>query len=247
MSSDEHKNLIRLYVSRETLSRGENAELSEGQLHYLRNVMRLNPSDKLRVFNGRNGEWLAELAELSKKKAVVTLLEKLREQQASSDIAVFASPVKKEAFDFMVEKSCELGAVKFLPVQCARTVVQRVNIDRLQALSNEAAEQSERLDSMEIYPLAGLKEIFPLWTSPRQLIFCMERGENIPGIVPALEQYVQGTPLALLVGPEGGFTEEEVRYITSFSFVQPVTLGPRILKAETALIAALACINAYRG
>lgn len=240
-----HKNLLRLYVSRETISGEENAELSKGQIHYLRNVMRLEKGGTLRAFNGRNGEWLAEVTEISKKKAIVTFLEKIREQSTSSDIEILASPVKKEAFDFMVEKATELGAARFRPVICEHTVIHRANEERLKALSIEASEQCERLDLMEITPLESLlNALTNAWPSGRKLIFCIERAEA-PPILRALEAHTKA-PLSILIGPEGGFSDAEVRAISAMPFVIPVSLGPRILKAETALIASLACIQALR-
>lgn len=240
-----HKNLLRLYVSRETISGGENAELSEGQIHYLRNVMRLEKGGQLRAFNGRNGEWRAEVKEISKKKAIITFIEKLREQASSPDLEILASPVKKEAFDFMIEKATELGATRFRPVICDHTVVHRANEARLQALSNEAAEQCERLDIMEITPLEGLANLLNnTWPSDRKLIFCIERA-TAPPILRALEAHIK-QPLSILIGPEGGFSDSEAKVISTLPFVLPVSLGPRILKAETALVAALACVQALR-
>jgi 16S rRNA (uracil1498-N3)-methyltransferase len=242
MRRDDNHRLLRLYVSRENISRGESFELSDGQTHYLRNVMRLEPGAQLRVFNGRNGEWLAEAKEISKKKAVIGFLDKLREQAPAEDLQVLASPVKKEAFDLMVEKSAELGAARFQPVVCAHTVVHRVNRERLEAVAVEAAEQCERLDLMQVEELGELKTVLSSWDKHRKLIFCMERSAA-PPIAAALGKLPKGTPLAVLVGPEGGFSEEEARLIAGLPFVLPVSLGPRVLKSETALIAALACVQ----
>lgn len=243
MTSAAYKTLPRLYVSRENISRGEICELSEGQHHYLRNVMRLSAGDKVRTFNGRNGEWLAELTEISKKNASVSFVEKIGEQTSSPDIWVLASPVKKEAFDIMVEKSAELGAAHFFPILCERTVVSRVNRDRMQAMSIEAAEQCERLDVMEVSALSDLENLFETWNPARKLIFCIERAEA-PALAKAISQLPPSNPLAILVGPEGGFTDKEIEFIREQKFAVPVSLGSRILKAETALIAALACVQA---
>lgn len=242
MVQDPSQNLVRLFVSRENISRGESAVLSEAQLHYLRNVMRMKAGDRLRIFNGRNGEWLAEVTELSKKNVIVTAVEKLREQASSPDVWAAASPVKKEAFDFMVEKASELGCARFFPVLCARTVVQRVNGERLTAIATEAAEQCERLDSMAVEPLCRLENLLETWPNQRKLIFCMERGEVAP-IARKVAALGADTPLGVLVGPEGGFTPEEAALVAAQPFAVPVSLGPRILKAETALVAALACIQ----
>ncbi len=242
MTQAEWKTLPRLYVSRENISRGEICGLSEGQHHYLRNVMRVKAGEKVRTFNGRNGEWLAEVTEVSKKSTMVTFLEKTREQTASPDVWVVASPVKKEPFDLMVEKSAELGAAQFLPVLCDHSAVNRINRERLTAISTEAAEQSERLDVMEVADLGDLESLFETWFSGRKLIFCLERGDALP-IAKALAKLPPSTPLAVLVGPEGGFSDKEIAFISSQKFTIPVSLGPRILKAETALIAALACVQ----
>jgi 16S rRNA (uracil1498-N3)-methyltransferase len=243
MMRDEYKTLLRLYVSRENISGGERHELSDGQHHYLRNVMRLQPGDRLRCFNGVNGEWLAEVEEINKKKLIITFLEKIHEQVSSPDLWVVASPVKKEALDMMIEKSSELGAARFVPVVCDRTVVHRINTDRLSATATEAAEQCERLDVMAVHPLEKLKTVLETWDTGRKLIFCIERMEARP-LLKALQSLPGEAPLAVLVGPEGGFSPAEAEYIAALPFVVPVTLGSRILKAETALIAALAVVQA---
>ncbi len=244
MTRDAHKTLSRLYVPVENLSGGEEIELSEGQHHYLRNVMRANEGTQLRVFNGRNGEWLASIKELSKKKAIISLFEKIGEQTASEDIWMLASPIKKEAFDFMVEKSAELGATQFFPIICARTVISRINRDRLQATANDAAEQCERLDIMQVSDLGDLEVLFETWAPSRKLIFCLERGEA-PPLAVTLQKLPPDTPLAILIGPEGGFTEAEIAFIRQQPFALPVSLGSRILKAETAAVAALAVAQAW--
>lgn len=246
MTTNEHKRLPRLYISRESISGGDSIELSGGQHHYLRNVMRLKAGDGLRLFNGRNGEWLGEVEEISKNKAIIRFSQKMHEQESSPDVWVVCSPVKKEAFDFMIEKSTELGASRFLPVVCEHTVVHRINRERIQALSIEAAEQSERLDIMDVADLGDLQTILNSWDKGRKLIFCLERGDA-PPLVQALATIPSDTPLAVMVGPEGGFSAEEAAFIGAQDFAEPVSLGPRILKAETALVAALACIQGVRG
>ncbi len=235
----------RLYISEENIQAGKFASLSEGQAHYLRNVMRMNKGDTLRVFNGHQGEWLADIKEINKKNVLIGFVNQIHQQKSCPDIWVLASPVKKDAFDFMVEKSCELGAARFCPVICAHTVVHRVNAGRLNAVSIEAAEQSERLDLMPVMDICDLKSLLKSWDKNRKIIFCMERAAA-PNIARALQDG-QGKPLAVLVGPEGGFSPEEMAYLQEQDFVIPVSLGPRILRAETALVAALSCVQAIRG
>jgi 16S rRNA (uracil1498-N3)-methyltransferase len=207
--------------------------------------MRKAPGDALRVFNGHDGEWLAVVDELSKKQALIKLDRQLLEQKTGADIWVLASPVKKEAFDLMIEKSCELGAAKFIPVICDHTVVHKINQERLQSIATEAAEQSERLDVMMVESLRGLKEILGSSDYQRDLIFCLERAEAVPLVETARK--LAGKPLAILVGPEGGFSVQEIDFISHLDHVHPVTLGTQVLKAETALIAALSCVQLLSG
>lgn len=242
----EYARLIRLFVPQEQPAAAQLCELSERQAHYLRNVMRCAVGDRLRVFDGTNGEWLAEIKDISKKKTLISFVEQIREQVNSPDIYVLASPVKKEAFDFMIEKASELGAKAFQPVTCARTVIQRINEDRLQALAVESAEQCERLDVMRILPLKTLKEVLDSTPLDKKIIFCVERA-RAPMILPQLQVAETKLPLGVLVGPEGGFTPEEVEMVTAMPQTIPVSLGPRILRAETAMAAALACVQAVVG
>lgn len=242
----EYSRLIRLFVPQQPPETGGECQLSDRQAHYLRNVMRCAAGDRLRIFDGTDGEWLAEIKEVSKKRVLISVLEKTREQVNSPDIHVIASPVKKEALDFMVEKSSELGVKAFQPVICARTVIQRVNEDRMQSQAVEAAEQCERLDVMRVLPLKLLKDVLLSMPLDRKIIFCIERSQA-PMILPRLQSVETKLPLAVLVGPEGGFTPEEIEMVNVMQQAIPVSLGPRILRAETALISALACLQASLG
>jgi 16S rRNA (uracil1498-N3)-methyltransferase len=237
-----YTNLVRLYVPEPDFAAGEICALSEGQVHYLRNVMRKAAGDKLRVFNGRDGDWLATLVEINKNKALIKLDQLRVEQKSSPDIWVLASPVKKESFDLMIEKACELGASRFIPVVCDRTVVHKINQERLQAIAIEAAEQSERGDVMEVAPLIDLKKCLNSFDKDRNLIFFIERIE-----APSLAQTKRDLPMAILIGPEGGFSETEIEFINSQKYVHPVSLGSRILRAETALITALSGVQILSG
>ncbi|MFN7114416.1 MAG: 16S rRNA (uracil(1498)-N(3))-methyltransferase [Alphaproteobacteria bacterium] len=245
-AENDHRRLIRLFVPQEQPAAGQLCELSERQAHYLRNVMRCEAGESLRVFDGTSGEWLAEIKEISKKKTLISFVKQIREQVNSPDIYVLASPVKKEAFDFMIEKASELGAKAFQPIACARTVIQRINEDRLQALAVESAEQCERLDVMRILPLKTLKDVLDSMPLDKKLIFCIERAQA-PMILPRLSDGTVRLPLGLLIGPEGGFTPEEADMVSAMPQAVPVSLGPRILRAETALAAALSCVQAVVG
>lgn len=243
MTDQIYKKTPRLYVTHD-LATGESVELSEAQAHYLRNVMRMEAGDHLRIFNGRDGEWLAQAQAVGKRSVIVTVLNVLRPQTASAPLWAVAAPVKKEAFDFMVEKASELGATRFIPVLCDHSAVHRVNLERMAAQAVEAAEQCERLDVMEIAPLQPLKNLLAGWEGAHPLIFCRERGAA-PDIL-TVSRGVQNEPLAVLVGPEGGFSDQEFEYIEKLPFAQAASLGARILRAETALVAALSVVNAVR-
>lgn len=207
--------------------------------------MRQETGAPVRVFNGHDGEWLGVLEEVSKKNVIARVLHQTVEQKSCPDIVVLASPVKKDCFDIMLEKAGELGAAAFTPVMCERTVIGRVNTDRLRLIATEAAEQSERLEVMTVFDPVSLKDLLKSWDKNRKLVFCIERSDaqNIMNVLPAL----RGQPLALLTGPEGGFSPAETELIMSCNFVVPVSLGPRILRAETAMIAALSCLQAGCG
>jgi 16S rRNA (uracil1498-N3)-methyltransferase len=204
--------------------------------------MRKDKGDELRIFNGKDGEWLAKIEELNKKNGIIKITKKLLDQKSSPDIWVLASPVKKEAFDLMIEKACELGAKTFIPVICEHTVVHKLNQERLQAVAVEAAEQSERLDVMTVQPITDLRKYLRSYTYDRKLMFCIER-VTVPSLVETALRIAK-KPLAVLIGPEGGFSPQELDFISTFDYVLPVSLGTRVLKSETALIAALAVITA---
>jgi 16S rRNA (uracil1498-N3)-methyltransferase len=241
LAAENYKRLIRLYLPESEFSSGEKCFLSDGQAHYLRSVMRKSAGDELRVFNGHDGEWLAVIEELNKKNVLIKLDRQLLEQQKGSDIWVLASPVKKEALDLMVEKACELGAAKFIPVMCDHTVVHKINQERLQMIAVEAAEQSERLDVMTVESPLNLKKYLNSGDCNRDLIFCVER--TGAASLAEVGRKLSGKPLAILIGPEGGFSYQEIDFISNFKHAHPVSLGPRILKTETALIAALSCVQ----
>lgn len=245
MLSDNYKTLPRLFLECADMREGEKFEISNGQHHYLRNVMRVEAGAQVRCFNGQDGEWVAEINEMNKNKTVISFVKKIREQKNEADIWVVASPIKKEAFDFMIEKASELGASRFLPVLCEHTVIHRTNTERMRASAVESAEQCERLDVMRIDVLSKLKNILETWDLGRTLIFCIER-KQAPPLLETLRNIPAQTPLAVLVGPEGGFSAQETVYIQSLPFVASVSLGSRILRAETALLAALACIQSAR-
>ena len=219
-------------------------DLDQAQAHFLKTVLRLEPGSRLLVFNGQDGEWLAEIATLDKKAGYLTLQRQTRAQETSSDIWLAFAPIKAGRIDWLVEKATELGAARLLPVITRRTVVERVKLERLQANAREAAEQSERLDVPEILEPQPLERLLQQWPAERTLLVAAETGSAEP--LPEALEALSG-PAGLLIGPEGGFAPEELELVARATFVRRVSLGPRILRAETAALAALAVVQAARG
>ncbi len=227
---------IRLYTPLALLA-GADVPLSAEQAHYLGNVMRLAVGATLRVFNGRDGEWEARLASLSRKAATLQPHTKTREQIRDPDCWLCFALLKRQKTDLVVEKATELGACLIQPLITARTQADHVNLDRLRAIATEAAEQCERLAVPQIRPPLPLAALLAAWPAGRALHLADER-RTAPLLAP-----IAG-PAALLIGPEGGFAGPELDAVAAHPFVTRVSLGPRILRAETAAIAGLALLLA---
>lgn len=235
---------LRLYVTAD-LSAGAEIALTPAQAHYLGNVMRAREGAALALFNGRDGEWRATLSRCAKRQAEARVEERLRPQAAEPDLWLLTAPVKGGRTEWVVEKATELGVSAVLPVLTRRSVVSRVNVERLQARAVEAAEQCERLSVPEIRPAQPLDGLLRDWPRERALLVMAEAGEATPA-AEALPALPQG-PAAVLVGPEGGFHNSELDAFQSLPFITRVGLGPRILRADTAAVAALACFQALCG
>jgi 16S rRNA (uracil1498-N3)-methyltransferase len=235
---------IRLYVDR-PLEADARFELELKQYHYLHHVMRQEEGVKLRLFNGRDGEWLGLLAKAGKNTGEVRVETKLRPQAPSPDLWLIFAPVKRLGLDVIVAKATELGVARLQPVLTRRVAVARINLERLRAIAREAAEQSERLDVPEIRSALSLAELLGGFPSARRLFFCDERGLAKPADQ-VLAQAKPG-PAAVLIGPEGGFAPDEAELIRRQETAVPLHLGPRLLKADTAAIAALALWQARCG
>jgi 16S rRNA (uracil1498-N3)-methyltransferase len=238
---------IRLFVQ-ERLSEGAAVAAAPGQAHYLMDVMRLATGAPVLLFNGRDGEWLAELAPDGRRGCRLICRARVRAQTAPPDLWLLFAPVKKARTDFIVEKATELGAARLLPVLTRRTAAERVREDRLRATATEAAEQCGRLDVPEIDTARPLSGVLAGWPSGRALVFCDEAGDaGGAGGAPPFLAVAPAAPAAILVGPEGGFDPEEAATLRAHPAVVAASLGPRILRAETAVAAALALWQAVRG
>lgn len=217
--------------------------LDAPRTHYLRHVLRLEKGDRIALFNGRDGEVAARIEGFGKTWASVAIEERRREQAAEPDVWFLFAPIKRARLDFMIEKATELGAAAVWPVFTRHTIVTRVNNERLRATAIEAAEQCERLTIPKLLTASPLDEALRAWPRERTLILCDETGAGGP-IVDVLGKIDTTQPCAILTGPEGGFARAELDALHDLPFVTPVGLGPRVLRADTAALAALAIFQA---
>jgi 16S rRNA (uracil1498-N3)-methyltransferase len=224
---------VRLYVGA-PLSADASVALGEDQSHYLAHVMRAKAGDRLSLFNGRDGEWAARIAAVAKRGVTLELDRQIGPQTETPDIWLVLAPVKKTPLDYVTQKAAELGVRRIQPVITHRTIVARVNTDRMRANAIEAAEQSGRVTVPDIGEPIALDRLVDGWDASRALLFCDEGGEAKPLAA------VRAPKAAILTGPEGGFDPGERAMLRAQPFVIPVALGPRILRADTAALAALA-------
>ena len=228
------KSTPRLFVN-EALSVGQSVTVEGNAAHYLANVMRLKQGAVVKLFDDRSGEYLSEITDSAKRSLTVEIKEKLRERESVPDLWLCQALVKKDKLDWIAEKSCELGIAHFVPLLTSRCVVDKLKEDRLRSQMIEAAEQCERTALPQIAPLTKLDALLRDWPDDRTLFFCDERGgDNYYDAIGANDG-----PAAILIGPEGGFTDEENAAIRAHPCAVPISLGPRILRAETAVITAI--------
>ena len=225
---------IRLYVEH-PLGEGQTVPLDRDQAHYLFGVMRRGAGDAVLLFNGRDGEWLATVQDASKRGGVLRADNQTGPQRNPPDLWVLFAPIKKARTDFIVEKAAEMGAARILPVQTDFTNSERIRQDRLQAHAIEAAEQCGGTYVPEVAELQKLDRLLQDWPEDRKLMFC---DEALAGATQALGAADSGA-WAILIGPEGGFSDAERTRLNALPFAHPVSLGPRILRADTAVVAAM--------
>lgn len=228
---------LRLHVEA-VLGAEARVTLDEKQSHYLLHVMRAKSGDRVRLFNGRDGEWSARVTAVAKRSCTLECERLITEQNDVPDLWLCFAPIKRTPADYVVQKATELGVRVLQPVTTRRTVVSRVNLERMRANAIEAAEQSGRMSIPEVRAPLSFDALLAAWQTDRRLIFCDETG-SAPPIAQALRSE-RNKGIAILTGPEGGFEPAERNALLARDFVVPVTLGPRILRADTAALAALA-------
>jgi 16S rRNA (uracil1498-N3)-methyltransferase len=234
----------RLYVDHPLQAGGE-IPCTPEQASYLRSVLRLSAGDEILVFNGRDGEWRARLVEVGKRGANLAVATQVRPQAGGPDLHYLFAPLKRARLDYMVQKATEMGVARLVPVLTRHTVAERVNLERMRANAIEAAEQCGILRVPEVAEPEKLGKVLAAWDASRALIFCDEGAEQESPLA-ALSTLPAG-PLAVLIGPEGGFSPEEREMIRSLPQATAISLGPRIMRADTAAVAALALVNASLG
>ena len=235
----------RLFVEAD-LAAGARLDAGREQANYLLNVLRLKDGDAILVFNGRDGEWRVRIATTGRKACALEVEERVREQTPLPDLHYLFAPLKHARLDYMVQKAVEMGAGRLSPILTQHTQVSRLNLDRMRANVVEAAEQSGILALPSVDEPQKIAQLLDRWNPAERLVFC---DEDAPSAEPAraFEGMGRGAPIALMVGPEGGFSVEERARIRALPGAVPLSLGPRILRADTAAVAALALVQAFIG
>ncbi len=244
MSDDYDFRAQRLFLASD-LGAGARLDITREQANYLLNVLRLADGAAVHVFNGRDGEWRARLRPTSRRDAVLEVETPTRTQTGGPDLHYLFAPLKRTRLDYMVQKATEMGVARLIPVITRHTVAERVNCERMRANVVEAAEQCGILRVPEVVEPVTLTRALDAWDRARRLIFCDEAAP-IRSPIAALAALTPG-PLAVLIGPEGGFSPDERATLRALPFVIPLALGPRIMRADTAAVAALALVNAVLG
>jgi 16S rRNA (uracil1498-N3)-methyltransferase len=236
--------MIRLFIPHD-LAAGAELALDPGQSRYLAAVMRLEMGDELLVFNGRDGEWRAQVSAVTKRAVAIRAMALERPQVTGPDLDLVVALVKRGRVETIVEKAAELGARRVRLALTERTNADHARVERLSAIATEAAEQTGRLDAPEILAPVKLEKLIANWEAGRRLLFCDEAGDAAP-ILEVLKAAPTG-PWAILIGPEGGFSPKERAMLRALPYATPASLGPRILRADTAAISALTLWQAALG
>jgi 16S rRNA (uracil1498-N3)-methyltransferase len=245
ISPPSERPATRLYIP-EPLAVGALVSLTDEAVHRLRNVLRLAAGATVAAFNERDGEFLCRVEALRRSYGTLKAIEQYRLPEPGPDVWLVFAPIKRARLEWVVEKATELGVAALVPVVTARTQSERVNRERLRVIAIAASEQSERVSLPEIRPEVPLARLLADWPADRRLVLCDESGAGQP-VAAALAGFDGAAPAAVLVGPEGGFAETELDALGKLSIVTRIGLGPRILRAETAALAALAVYQAIAG
>ena len=235
----KYHQMTRLFVAN-LLEREDIVLINHPDINYLLNVMRKKKGSQLLIFNKDMGEYLAEIIEINHKKVIFRTLEKIRAYQPEIEMNLIFAPIKHSRIDFLLEKATELGASKLTPIQTKHSVVDKINLNKWHLYVKEAAEQCGRLSIPEIKPLEKLDKFLLEWPQEQHIILCNEKEKNL-----SLAQYLKGHKqgINIMIGPEGGFSEAELAMLLKKNFITSVHLGPRILRAETAVLSALSYIG----
>jgi 16S rRNA (uracil1498-N3)-methyltransferase len=245
--ANEHADWVRtprLYLA-DQLQKGARIRLTGDQAHYLLHVRRARAGERFRIFNGEDGEWSCLIEEIGRRHVSLSCDELLRSPVPPPDIDYLFAPLKSARLDYLAQKATEMGVRRLRPVLTRRTISTRVNLDRLRANVIEAAEQCNLVWLPEVAEPAGLDAVLDRWEYGRRLIYCDEHAP-IADAITALKTLPAG-PIAVLIGPEGGFAPEERRQLSGLPFVTPISLGPRVLRSDTAAVAALAVVQSVLG
>lgn len=241
----KHKPKIRLYINK-NLSHQDCVDISDAQNHYLQNVMRLSTGDVINIFDGISGEYEAKIKIINKKNITLDIEKKVKDIKVSPDIWLIFAPVKKEQTDFIIEKATELGVSRIIPITTEFSVVKKIKKERYEARVIEASEQCRRLDVPQVEDMISFRNLLKKWDEERVLFFMDESGEGNDAFSVFNNSDSNGK-VAILIGPEGGFSSFEMLELRKNKYVKPVSLGNRILRAETAAISALSCWQAISG
>ena len=240
-----YKAKIRLYFPGK-ISLKSPVKLENKQVHYLTNVMRKKIDDSIIVFNSVNGEFLAKISEIYKNTIIIDIIKKIRDVKIENDIWLLFALVKKSPTEYIVQKATELGVSKIIPVITERTITKNLNLNRMQDIAIESSEQCDRITIPEICAIKKLKDLILNWDNDRIIFFCDETIRNNDVVKIDFQNLSTKSFGAILVGPEGGFSTNETNYLREKKFIRPIDLGPRILRSDTAVIAALSlwhCLN----
>jgi len=240
-----NSNYKRLYIN-QSLKLGDHITITNKQYHYIKNVLRIKKNEFLRLFNGKQGEWLAKIEKVEKNRIFLIIEKKIKNQINSPDIWLLFSLIKKDRLNIVVQKATELGIKKIFPIQTDRVNIKNININNLRRNAVEASQQSERLDIPDIYDKKKLDDVFTSWSNDRCILYCDEQSLKVENIIDKLNKIKSKfKKWSVIIGPEGGFTSAERKKILKLQNVYSVTLGKRILRSDTAATVALYCIQQF--